>query len=324
MGGDNSKCDNNFYLRNPITIINEAELSCADKLLLSSAILPITINTILNSLGCIITVQFGTGEKNSFKLLGQEKDFDLGNVGSVISKDSINIESDKNINYNFGDVKPPGYPILKYITNPNNLQVILDKNDGYLFEITLNGIIYQFQRNISIPLFSQDWEFLLILLKDPNPVNTNIMNRSMSINLKNGLEPMIFITSRYLIDYSDIGNTVFKIIKQDKVKNYDLPCIKIVNVLDGKGNTAKDKVENLYLSNKFEIDGLTFTDNIVKYSMSKYFLSKLLYGDFNIKYLLRKYNNKFLKDLKNSEFNNFVEFFTVGELVDYDKYFLCD
>lgn len=42
--------------------------------------------------------------------------------------------------------------------------------------------------------------------------------------------------------------------------------------------------------------------------MAKYILSRILYGDFNVKYLLRKYNEKFLFNLKKSIFCAFKEY----------------
>jgi hypothetical protein len=67
-----------------------------------------------------------------------------------------------------------------------------------------------------------------------------------------------------------------------------------------------------------------FIEGIVRYSMLKYVLSRLMYGKFNIKYVLNKYNNKFLRDLKHTRFCNFVFEFTdpSSNIFGYDKYFL--
>ena len=60
--------------------------------------------------------------------------------------------------------------------------------------------------------------------------------------------------------------------------------------------------------------------------MVRYLLSRILYGNFNIKYVLGKYDNKFLTDLKNSRFEKFVDFFENpnSEVFGYNKYFLND
>ena len=58
--------------------------------------------------------------------------------------------------------------------------------------------------------------------------------------------------------------------------------------------------------------------------MAKYIPARVLYGNFNMDYLLGKYNDKFLKDLGESRFCAFLEFFldtTTSPVVGYDKYF---
>ena len=46
-----------------------------------------------------------------------------------------------------------------------------------------------------------------------------------------------------------------------------------------------------------------FYQNIFRYSMTKLILAKILYGDFNIHYLLGKYNDKFIKDFTEGKEN---------------------
>ena len=136
-------------------------------------------------------------------------------------------------------------------------------------------------------------------------------------------DPQIFISSQLLIDKSDIGKTIFYVIS--KVENiFDKSYPKIVNVLKGEGKTMWDKVNNLYITYQPEILGLDFLSNVIQYSMLKYILGELLYGEFDKKYILNKYNDQLLKDLKNSEYKNFLPFFTTSEYKDYYKYFLFD
>jgi hypothetical protein len=45
-------------------------------------------------------------------------------------------------------------------------------------------------------------------------------------------------------------------------------------------------------------------------------LAKILFGDFNVKYLTRDYNDIFFAALARSRFNIFIEYFTSLNLVD--------
>ena len=158
--------------------------------------------------------------------------------------------------------------------------------------------------------------------------------------------PSIFIDFQTLIDGSDIGNTILEVtdkfqyynhkttpiisnyncqvinINDPKITRFDKSCPKIVSVLKGIGETAYDKIS--YLHDDNIIDFYDFYINLVKYSMTKYLLSRIMYGQFNIKYVLNKYNNKFLKDLRNTRFCNFVNEFTNpnSDIFGYEQYFL--
>ena len=57
----------------------------------------------------------------------------------------------------------------------------------------------------------------------------------------------------------------------------------------------------------------------------KYILARCIYGDFNLAYLYRNYNNQFFKDLANSRFCGFIEFFNNPDngIFDFDQYFIC-
>lgn len=109
-------------------------------------------------------------------------------------------------------------------------------------------------------------------IKISNGQEISLVNKAMN-------DPEIFITSQLLIDKSDIGNTIFNVIS--KVVNiFEKSCPKIVNVLKGEGETIWDKVNNLYITDHPGVIGLDFLYNIVIYSMLKYILGKLLYGEF--------------------------------------------
>jgi len=180
-----------------------------------------------------------------------------------------------------------------------------------------------------------------IYVSNQKEKNNNIINEI--------IVPSITINFQSLIDGSDIGNTIFTIIdevdyyhgKTTKIYNnyccktmitdnpkttlFDESCPLIVNVLDGIGKNAYEKIIYLIQNRNTGFnDVYDFGLTLVKYSMLKYILSRLMYGDFNTKYILNKWNNKFLKDLSNTRFCKFVNEFTDpnSDIFGFDKYFL--
>ena len=162
--------------------------------------------------------------------------------------------------------------------------------------------------------------------------------------------PQINITGQTTIDGSDVGDAIFTILDEFSYYKHDNPipenncmiryinrddvketefrqcCPYIVSVLRGKGKTLYDRALSIYNKlgeAKIGVPFITFYRYIILYGMAKYILSKLLYGDFNIDYLLGKYNEKFLEDLGNSRFCGFIEFFKDCEspVRGYNKYF---
>lgn len=108
-----------------------------------------------------------------------------------------------------------------------------------------------------------------------------------------------------------------------KITKFHKCCPRIVSVLRGKGATAYCKVESIWLSTQPDVYLFNFYQNIIQYAMLKYILARLLYGDFNINYLLGKYNEKFLADLVQSRFCAFVVNFEDcnSPIFGYNKYF---
>ena len=174
-----------------------------------------------------------------------------------------------------------------------------------------------------------------------------------TINDVNDAEvPILNILGQTLIDGSDIGNVIFTI--QDKYQYYcpippefnkcgtyhinklelkttifDKSCPKIVSVVIGNGETWYDKTEYLFDKLGKEKIGANFGDfrlRMFLYAMLKFILARILYGKFNINFLLRKYNEKFLNDLSKSRFCEALHLFTDSNstIFGYDKYFkLC-
>lgn len=133
-------------------------------------------------------------------------------------------------------------------------------------------------------------------------------------------------------------------IPSDQIQNtiYRKHCPKMVTVVKGNGETLYDKLLFIYNSMSSEIGqkhhrvfnpqnlrflGPSFADfyqNIIIYGMVRYVLARILYGDFNINYLLGKYYDKLLKDLNDSRFCWMVDFFFLNPenpIYGYNKFF---
>lgn len=123
----------------------------------------------------------------------------------------------------------------------------------------------------------------------------------------------VTIKSQTLIDGSDIGSTIFTV----NGTVYQFCSIKIASVLIGEGS-AKEKIITIFYSQPTNVTLTQFGDNIMTYALLRYILSKLLFGKFNVKYLLNKYYRKFLFDLKNSQYRNYLSYFINS---DYQQYF---
>lgn len=161
--------------------------------------------------------------------------------------------------------------------------------------------------------------------------------------------PIVSIIGQTTIDGSDVGDVIFTIcdeftyykdekistdnmcaviyINHDQIKQtvFNQCCPFMVSVLRGHGLTLQEKAANIFakISSTISVSFVEFYDNIILYGMAKYILSRILYGNFDINYLLGKYNDKFLRDLDESRFCSFVQFFNDCEssVYGYNKYF---
>jgi hypothetical protein len=164
--------------------------------------------------------------------------------------------------------------------------------------------------------------------------------------------PIISILGNTTPDLSDIGTVIFTIcdeflyykekpIHEDRcVIPYIKPCqVKqtkflqccpfIVSVLKGKGATAYEKAAYIYNKVGSAILGpssYTFYLNLILYAMAVYILSRILYGHFNINYVLGKHYKKFLHDLGHSRFCAFLQVFLdcTSVVFKYNKFFKFD
>lgn len=165
------------------------------------------------------------------------------------------------------------------------------------------------------------------------------------------LVPIIIIEGQTLFDGTDLSDMKFTI--KDEFEYYEHKCIvgtkcgifsicpdklketifqkcckdiSLVNVLRGEGKTAFDKAKFLYYNDpqiQTQVDFYSFYyNNLILYAMSKYILSRLLYGKFNIKFLLQKYNEEFFINLGNSRFCGALSIFNdEKQLATYNRFF---
>ena len=166
------------------------------------------------------------------------------------------------------------------------------------------------------------------------------------------LIPIIIIEGQTLYDGSDISDMKFTI--KDKFQYYEDKClvgtkcgifslcpdqlkvtvfqkcckdISLLRVLRGKGATAFEKAKFLHSneSQQFQnqVNFYTFYyNNLIIYAMSIYILSRLLYGKFNIKFLLQRYNKEFFINLGDSRFCGALKIFNDSDqLGTYNRFF---
>ncbi len=164
---------------------------------------------------------------------------------------------------------------------------------------------------------------------------------------KNIKIPAIFIAGQTTINGYDVADIIFKIYdkysykqeislpktrscsfeygdKIDLIETVLRVCnAKMVSVVKGKGPTLYCKADYIWMNLKPTTYLNTFYQRLIKYGMLKFILSRLLYGNFDINYLLGKNNNKFLTNLGHSRFCAFIQNFNdcQSDIYGYNKYF---
>lgn len=170
--------------------------------------------------------------------------------------------------------------------------------------------------------------------------------------------PRINIWGQTSVDRNDIGDVKFFIfddrkysdpniyninnkcgkysLRKSDIKKTELGkcCNKLCSVVKGDDKNLYKKLE--YLHEKYYGDNIVpkrlklFYKRIWLYAMIKYILSKILYGEFDMKYVTQKYHESFLKDLSSTRFCKNKMLFTNEILKDgqknviygYGKYFV--
>jgi hypothetical protein len=230
-----------------------------------------------------------------------------------------------------------------------NLRVMIINNSQLQYNSYISYDVY----NIDIDLDLND--AASVLKRNPK---TSISNSETSLLISNNeilrfwqvipqiqtvTIPRIQIEAQTKITGSDIGDAVFTIYDEFTYYNRQkIPdntcqprqtsnvkqtifrecCPYMISVVRGEGNTLWKKLQYLFDNENTGLPNVyIFYQNIALYGMTKYILSRLLYGKFNINYLLGKYNEKFLNNLSTSRFCAFTKYFDQN---DYNKYFMFE
>jgi len=242
---------------------------------------------------------------------------------------------------------------ILYVLLALDVNDLYDSGDTYLFNIdcdlttNTNKLIAELTRQKGFDDDSSQ------LYNGKVVESTQIIQSNLS-TVDNKLDiPIISILGQTTVNGNDIGNVIFKVfdtreyydfnlykkhnkcgkytakISDLKETKFDKCSNKIVSVFRGKGETLYDKIEYVYKKYGAEKIGTihikTFYKNVFLYAMIKYFLAKLIYEEFNLKYLTREYNEKFLEDLSRTRFCQAEILFTVkegNEIYGYNKYFI--
>ena len=129
--------------------------------------------------------------------------------------------------------------------------------------------------------------------------------------------------NKYINSDHCYGCTIYYLpVNKLKTTTFQQNNIPLEDVVKGKG-TLQEKVFKLYnlpLSPEFQ----NFYERFIRYAMLKYILIKLLYGSFDLCKLCRNFNKQFFKDLADSRFCGFIEFFEdpANGIIGFDQYYI--
>jgi len=324
--------------------INNSDIFTCSQGIISPPTFQIIINKIDEKTRVIYSVSMGSASEIYFQIVYSKDNSGIKNPrlqnkrfpsGSIVS-DLLENNNFKNITIQFEhnidvEVKGFGYRQKNFVS---------DKNGSDKYTLT-------FPDDITAERFKY------LTMKFYRPIGGNITSivigsSSASKILETNIEiPRIDISGQTLIDGSDVGKIIFtisdkffyysndpielntKICKKDYIFTRDLKetifdknCPKMVSVFIGKGEFLYTKVEKLWETLSITDPNLAiFYENVIRYGMVRYLLSRILYGNFNINYLLRKYYKKFLMDLGKSRFCGAGQFFKDPMYSNMYKYF---
>lgn len=191
------------------------------------------------------------------------------------------------------------------------------------------------------------------------PPTTTIRNIMKSANQNNDLScisvPNVEIIAQSLSDGSDLGDAKFVITDKyqyykddippqdnkcgvyhakkselkDTILRVHCPAIVLATVTKGNGDNWYEKSQNIFIKmgeDKIVHELGIFQERLLLYYIIKLLLARILYGKFNVRYLLRKNNAKFLEDLGKSRFCEALHLFLDCDSIifGYADFFLCD
>lgn len=132
-----------------------------------------------------------------------------------------------------------------------------------------------------------------------------------------------FITIRDKRGYSGTFDGKPLVLPDGRIQSRFCEFPQFNSVLKGTGVDLNTKFKSLISHYNLDLDIATFRDRIALYSYSKFVLSRFLYGDFNLDYMLRLKNKRFLKDLADSRFSKFLVIFVDSQykVADYFRFF---
>lgn len=256
-----------------------------------------------------------------------------GNISVEPLVDGINVRFGKQ---NYCDVAPSlccidfcqddlyGFNIFRNIQNSYRIQLYITRLERFLTNGDERGV-NKVLGNIIVPRVN----ILSQTLIDASDIGNTIFTIEDDVYYYDSTTPIIpdHKCQVYTTDkITKFGKNIFPQNGNTKtslcITIFEQCCPKIVSVLVGNGNTAEEKIETIFrqINNDPNRSIRSFGESIITYAMLRYILSRILYGDFNINYLLNKYYQQFLFDLGNSRFCNFVSFFTMR--TEYLTYFL--
>lgn len=160
----------------------------------------------------------------------------------------------------------------------------------------------------------------------------DILGQSSSLSKGEDMGEVIFTIKDEFTYYdkehiSYKGQCKIRYIEMDKIRITRFKrCPELVSVLRGTGDTLLVKAKSLYNKLQTPLTFIKFYENILYYAMAKYILSRVLYGKFDVNFLLGKYNKKFLEDLGGSRFCGFITIFEdcQSEIYGYKQFFKSD
>jgi hypothetical protein len=235
-------------------------------------------------------------------------------------------------------------------------------NVSYTSSTLQNNISDTYIISVGYPLYNEIKVYFyrkqIVSLSYTNTLDNVLTNENIETPILNNVSnngdmeiPILNIVGQTTVNQSDVSDILITI--YDKYKYYEekslsldcnhkcktcyinslylketqlVPCNpELVSVVRGKGVTLNVKLEYLYKKYNL-LSKMTYNEfygNIFFYGMVKFTLCRILYGNFNINYLSRNYNKKFIKDLKHSRFCGALPIFTSlnSSVYGYNKYF---